>query len=351
MTPEELARRNIDQLLDAAGWNVQDLKDYDPSLSSGVAIREFPLDVGEADYVLFVDKKAVGVIEAKPEGTTLGGVDSQSGKYAESFPEKYQHVHLPLPFIYESTGLETLFRDLRDPTPRSRRVFAFHKPETLREWIHKPDTLRRRLQHLPPLVTLNLRDCQTEAITNLEKSLAEAHPRSLIQMATGSGKTYTAVSFIYRLIAYGGAKRVLFLVDRNNLGRQTMTEFTQYNTPDDGRKFTEIYNVQHLKSNKIDPVNRVTITTIQRLFSMLKGDTEYDPENEEDSLYDHVSVSGKPIEVSYNPDVPIEEFDFIVTDECHRSIYGQWRQVLEYFIGQTTPLTTNLKTLKDHLEV
>ncbi len=339
MPPEEKARKKIDSLLELAGWKVQDIRDYNPNESLGVAVREFPLRVGEADYALFIDRKAVGVIEAKPEGTTLGGVDSQSGKYAESFPENYPHAHLPLPFVYESTGIETLFRDLQDPSPRSRRVFAFHKPETLREWIDKPDTLRERLKHLPPLVTTGLRDCQTEAIINLERSFADAHPRALIQMATGSGKTFTAVSFIYRLIRYGGAKRVLFLVDRNNLGRQTTREFEQYITPDDGRKFTEIYNVQHLTSNTIDPVNKVTITTIQRLFSMLKGEAEYDPENEEESLYDHGPTDAKPKEVTYNPRIPIETFDFIVTDECHRSIYHLWRQVLEYFDGFLIGLT------------
>jgi type I restriction enzyme R subunit len=331
MTPEEKARQDIDKLLEAARWNVQDYKQYCPSASMGVAVREFPLKGGEADYVLFIEGKAVGVIEAKPQGTTLGGVDSQSGKYAESFPENYPHVYLPLPFVYESTGIETLFRDLRDPSPRSRRVFAFHKPETLHEWVFQPETLRARIRHLPALIITGLRDCQNEAITNLERSFADDHPRALIQMATGSGKTFTAVSFIYRLIRYGGAKRVLFLVDRTNLGDATVKEFQQYITPDDGRKFTEIYNVQYLKSNTIDPVNKVTITTIQRLFSMLKGDPEFDPENEEVSLYDHAPADTRPLEVSYNPRIPIETFDFIVTDECHRSIYNLWRQVLEYF--------------------
>jgi type I restriction enzyme, R subunit len=339
MLPEEKARIDIDKLLTLAGWTVQDLKDYDPTTSRGVAVREFPLLCGEVDYALFIDREAVGVIEAKPVGTTLGGVDSQSGKYAESFPENYPHIHLPLPFVYESTGTETLYRDLRDPSPRSRRIFAFHKPETLHEWIHQQDTLRARLRHMPPLITTGLRDCQNEAITNLERSFADAHPRALIQMATGSGKTFTAVSFIYRLIRYGGAKRVLFLVDRNNLGRQTKLEFEQYRTPDDGRKFTEIYNVQHLTSNTIDPVNKVTITTIQRLFSMLKGETEYDSGNEEESLYDHAPADAKPKEVKYNPSIPIETFDFIVTDECHRSIYHLWRQVLEYFDGFLIGLT------------
>jgi len=337
--PEEQAREIIDNLLELAGWKVQDRKDYDPTQGLGIAIREFPFGSGEGDYALFVDRKAIGVIEAKPVGTTLGGVDSQSGKYAESFPENYPHVHLPLPFVYESTGEETLFRNLRDPTPRSRRIFAFHKPETLHEWIHQKETLRARLQHLPPLVTTGLRDCQNEAIVNLEHSFAESYPRALIQMATGSGKTFTAVSFIYRLIRYGGAKRVLFLVDRNNLGRQTKKEFQQYITPDDGRKFTEIYNVQHLTSNTIDPVNKVTITTIQRLYSMLRGEAEYDPENEEESLYDHAPADARPREVTYNPRIPIETFDFIVTDECHRSIYHLWRQVLEYFDGFLIGLT------------
>ena len=338
-TPEEKARDIIDNLLELAGWRVQDLKDYDPTQALGIAVREFPFESGEGDYAIFVDRKAVGVIEAKPEGTTLGGVDSQSGKYAESFPENYPHVRLPLPFVYESTGTETLFRDLRDPVPRSRRVFAFHKPETLHEWIHQQDTLRARLRHLPPLVTTGLRDCQNEAITNLERSFTDNHPRALIQMATGSGKTFTAVSFIYRLIRYCGAKRVLFLVDRNNLGRQTKMEFQQYITPDDGRKFTEIYNVQHLTSNTIDPVSKVTITTIQRLYSMLKGDAEYDPENEEESLFDHAPADVRPKEVIYNPGITIETFDFIVTDECHRSIYHLWRQVLEYFDGFLIGLT------------
>ena len=331
MKPEDKARITIDGLLEAAGWQVQDIQDYNPSLSLGVAVREFPLDTGASDYILFVDRKAVGVIEAKPEGTTLGGVDSQSSKYAEGFPNSYPHVTLPLPFIYESTGIETLFRDLRDPQPRSRRIFSFHRPENLMEWLNQPATFRARLTQFPPLITQGLRACQIEAITNLEKSFNEARPRALVQMATGTGKTYMAVTAIYRLIRYCNAKRVLFLVDRNTLGIQTKKEFQQYITPDDGRKFTEIYNVQHMTTNTIDPVSRVCITTIQRLYSMLQGEAEFNPENEDGSWYDHPPLTDKPREVSYNPRIPIETFDLIITDECHRSIYHLWRQVLEYF--------------------
>ena len=158
-------------------------------------------------------------------------------------------------------------------------------------------------------------------------------------MASGAGKTFLAVTFIYRLIKFAKAKRVLFLVDRSNLGRQTYKEFQQYVAPIDGRKFTELYNVQHLTSNKIDPVSKVCITTIQRLYSMLKGE-ELDPNDEEGSVFEEgAPVAESPKEVVYNPAIPIEDFDFIVTDECHRSIYNLWRPVLEYFDGFIVGLT------------
>ncbi len=339
LKPEEEARKIIDDLLSKAGWTIQDYSKLNLGTSLGVAVREFPTNSGPADYVLFVDRKAVGVIEAKPIGTTLSGVAEQSQGYMSDLAENVPHVQLPLPFGYESTGKETLFRDLRDPDSRSRRVFAFHKPETLVEWISESNTLRARLRTLPELMKNGLRDCQFEAITNLEKSFAEARPRALIQMASGSGKTHTAVSFVYRLIKHANARRILFLVDRNNLGRQAKREFEQYETPDDGRKFTELYNIQHLASNTIDPVSRVCVTTIQRLYSMLKGEKEFDEEAEEASLFDLSIPSGEPKDVGYNPDIPIKTFDFIITDECHRSIYNLWRQVLEYFDGFIIGLT------------
>jgi len=239
--------------------------------------------------------------------------------------------------------VETFFRDERDPEPRSRRVFTFQRPETLAEWAEEggtgkttPCTLRGRLREMPakhPLNPAGLRGAQVEAISSQEKSFAAEKPRALIQMATGSGKTYTAVSFVYRLSIFARAKRVLFLVDRNNLGRQAFKEFDQYRTPDDGRKFSELYNVQHLQSNTLDPVSKVHITTIQRLFSMLSGEAEYDPANEENSLFELEAAldAQPPSEVRYNPAIPIETYDCIVVDEGHRSIYNLWRGVLEYF--------------------
>ncbi len=343
-TPEELARQNIDKQLAACGWEVQNRTAINLFASRGVAVREFPLDTGEADYLLFVDRKAVGVIEAKPEGTTLSGVADQAGNYSVGLPPTIPHVTLPLPFLYESTGVETYFSDQRDPEPRSRRIFTFHRPEILAEWSDQPGTLRGRLQAMPqgfPLISSHLWSAQVEAINNLECSFAADKPRALIQMATGSGKTFTAVNFVYRLIKHAKAKRVLFLVDRNNLGRQTFKEFDQFVTPDDGRKLTELYNVQHLQSNVLDDVSKVHITTIQRLFSMLCGEPEFDPENEEASLWETGGAldSQPPKEVCYNPRIPVEYYDFIITDECHRSIYNLWRQVLEYFDAYLIGLT------------
>ncbi|MGB5099593.1 MAG: type I restriction-modification enzyme R subunit C-terminal domain-containing protein [Methanothrix sp.] len=354
MTPEEAARQKIDELLTQAGWKIQDFHDLNLGAALGVAVREFPLRSGFADYLLFIDREAVGAIEAKPEGTTLSGVEEQTGGYLSGLAEEIPHISNPLPFGYESTGTETFFVDLRDPNPRSRRVFAFHKPQTLKGWLNQGETLRARLKELPALAAGNLRDCQSEAITNLERSFAAAKQRSLIQMATGSGKTFAAVSFIYRLIKFGNARRVLFLVDRRTLGEQALTEFKQYITPDDGRKFTELYNVQHLTSNTLDPVCRVCITTIQRLYSMLRGEADLDTEIEEQSLFDVTPIEGQPLEIVYNPEIPVETFDFVITDECHRSIYNLWRQVLEYFdaflVGMTaTPSKQTLGFFNQNL--
>ncbi len=345
MTSEAQARLKIDQLLTDAGWIIQDHKQINLGAALGIAVREYPLKSGYADYLLFINRKAAGIIEAKKVGTTLTGVETQSDQYSFQLPLKLNCHRKPLPFLYESTGIDTFFTDNRDPNYCSRKVFSFHKPETLQEWLGQSPTLRGRLQLLPEIDTDDLRECQKEAIAGLFTSLKHNRPRALIQMATGVGKTYTSVSFIYWLIKLAGAKRVLFLVDRKNLGEQTETEFKQYVTPDDGRKFTQLYNVQLLNSNHINPVNKVCITTIQRLYSMLRGEAEFKVENEQASLFDDEETQ-RTKDVVYNPKIPLETFDFIITDECHRSIYNVWRQVLEYFdafiIGLTA--TPSLQT-------
>jgi len=350
MKPEEHARKKIDEMLMQAGWVVQDFDQLDLSAASGVVIRDFVLSSGIADYLLFIDGEPVGTIEAKKVGDTLIGVEEQSAKYLKRLPDYLVTPRSQLPFSYEATGTETRFTNHLDPEPRSRHVFAFHQPQRLAKWLEQAPvdipneqnaTLRARLRRFPPLLPTNLRDCQFEAITNLERSFAENRPRALIQMATGSGKTYMAVSSIYRLIKFAGLKRVVFLVDRADLGKQAFTEFAQYVTPDDGRKFTELYNVQHLQSNHIDSVANVCITTIQRLYSILRGEAELDPAEEEQSQFglDAALLNQSPKEVVYNAGVPIEMFDLIVVDECHRSIYNLWSQVLEYFDAFIVGLT------------
>ena len=189
-------------------------------------------------------------------------------------------------------------------------------------------------------VVARLWPVQRDAITNLERSLAANRPRALIQMATGSGKTYTACSFCYRLIKFGKAKRILFRVDRNNLARQTLNEFQQFVSPQTNDSFANEYVVQHLRGNAIDPASKVVITTIQRLYAMLRGDEEFEEESEEGSMFESGSPATKdPVPVEYSARVPIETFDFVVVDECHRSIYNVWRQVLDYFDAFTIGLT------------
>lgn len=340
-TPENQARKIIDQLLSDAGWIIQNRDEIHLGAGRGIAVREFKLKTGDADYLLYVDRQAVGAIEAKKKGVPLSGVEAQTSKYSIGLPDNLPAPHRPLPFLYESTGVETFFTNLLDPRPRSRRLFAFHRPETLAEWITAGrDTLRAKLQQYPALQHGNLWDAQFRAIENLEVSLADDRPRALIQMATGAGKTYTAVNYVYRMLKHADVGRVLFLVDRTNLAKQALKEFQQFETPDDGRKFTELYNVQRLTSNKLDDVSKVIITTIQRLYSILKDDSNFDDELEEESMYDNEELTtGNPRIVTYNPRIPIEYFDVIVVDECHRSIYNLWRQVLEYFdayiIGMT----------------
>ncbi|BAW80122.1 type III restriction endonuclease subunit R [Candidatus Nitrosoglobus terrae] len=323
----------------AAGWVVQDRVTFNRNAALGVAVREFSLPEGICDYLLFIDGKAAGVIEAKRVGITLSGIAEQSAKYVTRLPDHLARWDDPLPYSYESTGEETFFTHQRDPKPRQRRVFAFHRPETLHDWLKQPNTLRHRLQQLPPRDSNGLRDCQIDALRGLEYSLAADKPRALIQLATGAGKTFTACSFSYRLIKYASAKRILFLVDRNNLGDQTLKEFQNFHPPGAANRFTDTYIVQHLHSHRIDPDAKVVITTIQRLYSLLQG-KEIDPMDEEGSAFETWAGRHKEIPtLTYNPAIPIETFDFIVTDECHRSIYGLWRQVLEYFDAYLIGLT------------
>ncbi|MEX2347720.1 MAG: DEAD/DEAH box helicase family protein [Balneolaceae bacterium] len=336
LTPEQKARQNIDRMLVQAGWVVQDYKKIDFKAGEGIAVREYPTATGPADYMLLVNKKPVGVIEAKraDEGHRISKVEEQSTRYATSELKHFGEVEIP--FLYESTGEITRFTDQRDPKPRAREVFTFHKPETLVKRLDQR-SLRDRLQDLPELNTKGLRECQVTAINNLDQSFREARPKALVQMATGSGKTFTAITTIYRLLKHADAKRVLFLVDTKNLGEQAEQEFMQYTPSDDNRKFTELYPVQRLQSSYIAPDNKVTISTIQRLYSMMKGEPVDDSADEENPNERY--MPDEPLPVVYNEKIPIEFFDVIVIDECHRSIYNLWKQVLDYFDSFLVGLT------------
>lgn len=329
-TPEQKARDAIDRMLERSGWAVVDKKEINWNLGSGLAVREYQTDIGPADYVLFVDRRPIGVIEAKKEeeGHRLTIHESQAEEYARS-KLKWIADSCPLPFVYESTGIVTAFTDLRDPKPRSRSFFSFHTPITLREKLERRFTLRQRLQQLPELPVEGLRDCQVSAITNLEVSFKNNRPRALVQMATGSGKTFTAITAAYRLLKFADARRVLFLVDTRNLGEQAEQEFMGFTPSDDNRKFTELYNVRRLNFRYVPPDSQVCISTIQRMYAILRGE-DLDEAAEQTHPHEYAAL-GQPREVTYNEKVPPEFFDFIVIDECHRSIYNLWRQVLDYF--------------------
>lgn len=329
-TPEQEAREKIDHMLERAGWAVQDKKSIDFTKSTGIAVREYQTDAGFADYVLFVDKKPCGVIEAKKEteGHKITTHEDQAEAYAKS-KLKWVKDNKPLPFIYQSTGIITMFTNTKDPKPRSRPLFSFHRPRTLREMLIAGKSLRERLQDIPELPVKRLRKCQVTAIKKLETSFKENRPRALIQMATGSGKTYTAITAIYRLLKFAHAKRVLFLVDTKNLGEQAEQEFMAYTPDDDNRKFTELYNVQRLKSSHVADDGQVCISTIQRMYSILRSE-ELD-ESAEIPNPNEVQLTMRPKEIDYNEKIPFEFFDFIIIDECHRSIYNLWKQVLDYF--------------------
>lgn len=332
MTPEQNARQIIDQKLIQSGWIIQNLNKLNLSAGVGVAVREFPTSTGPVDYALFVDGKPVGVIEAKKTdlGENITTVENQSSRYAHS-TLKYVNTNYKIRFAYEATDKLIRFTDYDDEKYCSRKVFSFFRPETLRYLLAQADTIRNNLKRLPLLDDTGFRKCQIKAIKGLEKSFAENHPKALIQMATGSGKTFTAITASYRLLKYGKMKRILFLVDTKSLGEQAEREFLAYTPNDDPRTFSQLYGVRRLKSSYIPNDVQICICTIQRMYSILKGE-ELDESAEETHFAELKTADSQPQkEVVYNTKYPPEFFDCIIVDECHRSIYNVWSQVLSYF--------------------
>lgn len=332
MKPEEKSRLTIDKKLIESGWVIQDVKSLNLSASLDVAVREFPTSTGPVDYALFIEGVPVGVIEAKKtdEGENITAVEGQSSRYANSTFKWIKSIYR-IRFAYEATDKLTRFTDYNDVKYRSRTVFSFHRPETLNALLKQADTIRNNMKHFPEFDPTGFRKCQITAIENLDKSFADNRPKALVQMATGAGKTFTAITAAYRLLKYGKMNRILFLVDTKGLGEQAEREFLAYRPTDDNRSFSQIYGVHRLKSSYIPDGVQICISTIQRMYSILKGD-ELDESAEETSFNEFVTADSKATkEVVYNEKYPPEFFDCIIVDECHRSIYNVWNQVLEYF--------------------
>ena len=347
MTPEEKARVKIDGWFADAGWKVVNRNEYEPT-ATAVAIREGLLEGNlEADYLLFVGGKAVGVLEAKREEVDVSSdiITDQVVTYATRVPNHYQAWMKPLPMLYKSNGKDVLFLDFRKADSTDWEcINRIHTPYEIVKTLGINDPYAG----LPTLQRKGLRNCQYEAVTELEKSFRTGQNRALMVLATGAGKTYTACLVAYRMLSYTPMRRVLFLVDRNNLGRQAENEFGTFRLTETGDAFNTIFAVNRLKSASIPTDSNVVISTIQRLFSLLKGENITDTDDDEDRTEGEVALPD-------NPKLPQDFFDLIIIDECHRSIYGNWRRVLEYFdtarlIGLTaTPVPETLAFFNNNI--
>ena len=324
MEPEEKARVIIDRMFEEAGWKVVDRDKYAPNMTA-VAIRE-GLMVGnrEADYLLFLNGKAVGVLEAKRIEIDINSdiVQEQARLYTRSCPKWCQawFPNLPLPLAYVANSRDLMFYDTRKSNSEFEYCKKIHTPKEVKKLLGLEDDY----VGLPTLNPKGLRACQYEAITELEKSYRNGENRALMVLATGAGKTYTACLAAYRMLAFTPMKRILFLVDRNNLGKQAETEFGTFRLTENGDPFNTIFTVNRLKSSSVPADSNVVISTIQRLFSLLKGDEITDEEEDEE-------IEDREIMLPENPNLPSDFFDMIIIDECHRSIYGNWQKVLNYF--------------------
>lgn len=328
MTPEEKARLKIDAVLEAAGWRVVNRDEFVPN--EAIAVRE-TLTQGkmEADYMFFLSGKAVGVLEAKREEIDVNtpNVIAQAETYTKKLLPWCSFWQNPLPLVWLSNGKQYYFRDQRNSNSDYEQIDHFHTPKEVVRLLGISD----RYAALPMIQKRGLRDCQFEGITNLEKSLKEGKNRALMVLATGAGKTYLAITAAYRLLNYARYRHVLFLVDRNNLGRQAEREFAGYKLTENGDPFNTIYGVERLKSGQIPTDANVLISTIQRLFALLSGEkiTDEDEDIEKDIETDENDTSA--VVLPDNPQLPRDYFDLIIIDECHRSIYSSWRSVLDYF--------------------
>ncbi len=343
LKPEERAREWIDRKLADAGWQVINRDEYAPGMTA-VAVREAAMRGGlEADYLLLINGKAAAVLEAKREEVALDDphLIAQAENYTKQVQPWYPTWTLPLPFVYLSNGKEIAFKDCRTADAKYEIVQKFMRPWDLVRHLNLGE-----FDGLPYLSPEGLRACQFEALTNLEKSFKEGRRRAVMVLATGSGKTFTACMMTYRMLAYTPMKRVLFLVDRNNLGTAAATALQTFKLTESGKPLSEIFWVEQLSNRPIESRTRVVVSTIQRLYSQLTGNMDAYSEEDEDAGLGH--REGTEVELPEKPELPSDFFDLIIIDECHRSIYSDWQKVLTYFktarmVGMTaTPIPETL---------
>lgn len=329
MKPEEKARVIIDRQLEDAGWLVIDRDEYTSS-AHACAVREGLMNLSganlEADYLLFIEGKAVGVVEAKREENELGDeVKLQALNYTKNLPAWCAAWYMPLPIVILANGKSIFYYNQKSDMEDFEEYGRMPSPRE----VSKKLELNSLFAGLPTLQKQGLRDCQYRAITSLEQAFRDGQQRGLIELATGSGKTFTACLISYRMLSYTDMKHVLFLVDRNNLGKQTETAFSQFRLTENRDSFANIFGVQRLRNKNIDPSASVVISTIQRLFSVLTGQDVLDTDDNDDKL-SNISED-QIITLLSSAQIPRDYFDLIIIDECHRSIYGKWQRVLDYF--------------------
>lgn len=343
LKPEQRAREWIDRKLEDAGWKVINRDEYAPGMTA-VAVREAAMRGGlEADYLLLINGKAAAVLEAKREEISLSNphLIAQAENYTKQVKPWYPTWLLPLPFVYLSNGKEIAFKDCRKPNAKYEIITKFPRPWDLVRRLHLGEF--DGLLYLSPK---GLRKCQYEALNNLEASFKDGKRRAVMVLATGSGKTFTACMMAYRMLSFTPMKHVLFLVDRNNLGTAAATELKTFKLTESGKPLSEIFWVEQLTNRPIDPRTRIVVSTIQRLYSLLTGNTDSYSEEDEDAGMGH--HEGDVVELPANPTLPPDFFDLIIIDECHRSIYSDWQKVLTYFnrarlVGMTaTPIPETL---------
>ena len=334
MLPEEKARVKIDKQLRNAGWDIVSRNEYLPN--STVAVKE-ALMVGntESDYLLFIEGKAIAVIEAKREENPLGDeVKKQVENYAVS-PQAWYALWFEklIPLVYMANGNKIYFKNMLNQNSRYEELSKMHSPKKMLQIVQK----KSEYGALPLLEKRGLRDCQYKAELEFEESLKHGKKKNLAVLATGSGKTYLACLASYRLLNYTSTKRILFLVDRNNLARQTEIEFSLFDKTEKQQKMGVLYSINRLKK-ETDIKSDIVISTIQKLFAVLTGQAIQDGnEDVEDEIIknDEEKDSNDIIELGDNLQLPSDYFQFIIVDECHRSIYGKWKKVLDYFSSAT----------------